>query len=467
MESSLSPFSLANVRRFIAFRAFFNARFYYPVFTILFLDYGLTIEQFALLNTVWAFTIVLAEVPSGALADLIGRKRLMVTTSCLMIGEMVLLSLVPLGNSTLIFSVFFINRVFSGLAEALASGADEAMAYDTLVAEGDPEDWPRVLDIQMRVQNIAYMVTMTSGAMVYSPETVNSVLHWLGMQVNLSQQVTMRFPVYLTLGLGILSLVTTLGMQDPAADKPVRQLEQGIWQKIRRVSSQTMTAGGWIIQTPMALAIILFGMSFDHVLRMLVTMTSQYYRLVELPEASFGLIGSGVALTGLVVPRIARAMVEHFKPLTNVLWITGLSLISLWGLTWFIPYLGVIPMVMVFVTMMLTSFFTSTYLNQITRSEQRATVLSFKGLAFNAAYGIIGILYAVLIRQLRGSVHKAHPLWSASLLEDEAFRHSICWFPWYLTGIILVVGVICLRYFRNADRSHPAGNGKENERTIR
>ena len=55
-----SPFALANVRRFIAFRAFFNARFYYPVFTILFLDYGLTIEQFALLNTVWAFTIVLA-----------------------------------------------------------------------------------------------------------------------------------------------------------------------------------------------------------------------------------------------------------------------------------------------------------------------------------------------------------------------------------------------------------------------
>jgi hypothetical protein len=64
-----SPFALSNVRRFIAFRAFFNARFYYPVFTILFLDYGLTIEQFALLNTVWAFTIVLAEVPSGALAD--------------------------------------------------------------------------------------------------------------------------------------------------------------------------------------------------------------------------------------------------------------------------------------------------------------------------------------------------------------------------------------------------------------
>jgi len=452
MQQSSSPFSLANVRRFIAFRAFFNARFYYPVFTILFLDYGLSIEQFALLNTVWAFTIVLAEVPSGALADLIGRKRLMVTTSWLMIGEMALLSFVPLGNSTLIFSVFFVNRVLSGLAEALASGADEAMAYDTLVAHGDPEDWPRVLDIQMRVQNIAYMLTMTLGAMVYSPDTVNSILHWFGLQITLNQQVTMRFPVYLTLGLGILSLLTTLGMEDPVTSPTVRAMEEGVWQKTVSVTRQTLASGRWILQTPMALAIILFGMSFDHVLRMLVTMTSQYYRLVELPEASFGLIGSGVALIGLVVPRIAREMVERFQPASNVVWITTLALISLWGLTRFIPYFGVIPMVLVFVTMMMTSFFTSTYLNRITSSDQRATVLSFKGLAFNAAYGIIGILYAGLIMKLRGGVLQMHPLWGHLLVEDEAFRQSMIWFPWYLMALLVVVSLVCYSHFRFVDK---------------
>ena len=63
-----------NVRRFILFRVLFNARFYYPVFAILFLDLGLTPEQFALANTVWAVAIVLLEVPSGALADLVGRR---------------------------------------------------------------------------------------------------------------------------------------------------------------------------------------------------------------------------------------------------------------------------------------------------------------------------------------------------------------------------------------------------------
>jgi hypothetical protein len=53
-----SPFKLGNIRLFIAFRIFFNCRFYYPVFTILFLDYGLTLEQFALLNAAWAATSI-------------------------------------------------------------------------------------------------------------------------------------------------------------------------------------------------------------------------------------------------------------------------------------------------------------------------------------------------------------------------------------------------------------------------
>jgi MFS family permease len=449
-SSQLSPFALSNVRRFIAFRAFFNARFYYPVFTILFLDYGLTIEQFALLNTVWAFTIVLAEVPSGALADLIGRKRLLVTTSLLMICEMLLLGFVPLGNSRLIFCAFLVNRILSGLAEALASGADEAMAYDTLVARGDADDWPKVLDVQMRVQNIAYMVTMTLGAMVYAPGTVNRLLHWFGIEAVLNQQVTMRFPIYLTLGLGVLSLATTLGMKDPATHAIPDSPGDNIGKKVRNVFRLTWASGGWIVQTPMALAVILFGMNFDHVLRMLVTMTSQYYRLIDLPEAGFGLIGSGIALLGIAVPRIAREMVARFSPVGNVLWVTGLSLASLWGLTRFVPYLGVLPMVMVFVTMMLTSFFTSHYLNRITASHHRATVLSFKGLAFNAAYGMIGLLYAALITQLSHGVQEAHAQWSVSLVEDEAFRRSISWFPWYLTIVLILVTLICWCHFRHA-----------------
>ncbi|MCK4987548.1 MAG: MFS transporter, partial [Desulfobacterales bacterium] len=97
-----SPFKIRNIRLFIAFRIFFNCRFYYPVFTILFLDYGLTLQQFALLNVAWAATIVLLEVPSGALADTVGRRNLLVLTGVLMVIEMVLLCFAPRGNPGLL-----------------------------------------------------------------------------------------------------------------------------------------------------------------------------------------------------------------------------------------------------------------------------------------------------------------------------------------------------------------------------
>ncbi|PID72276.1 MAG: MFS transporter [Desulfobulbus propionicus] len=438
-----SPFSLPNIRLFLLFRVLFNARFYYPVFTILFLDYGLTIEQFALLNTVWAFTIVLAEVPLGVVADLIGRKRLLVGTALFMIMEMALIACVSLGNGMIVFSAFLLNRIISGLAEAMASGADEAMAYDTLVEAGLEDEWAKVLDLQMRAQNFGYMFAMTLGAAIYDPGMVNGFLHLLGVDLNLSQQVTMRFPVFMTLILGVLAWATTVRMRDPQIHGQGGEQQQEPLSPME-ILHMILRAGGWILRTPMAMAVILFAMSFDHILRMIVTMTSQYYRLIGLPEASFGLIGSGVAVLGLLVPRVARAMCDHYSPGKNLAILTLLSLGTLFLLPLFIPVYGLLPMMFVFIGMMLTSFFTSFYLNQITDSDQRATVLSFKGLAFNAAYGLIGIFYAVLIQQLRVQQSGLQPGWTAELVENQAFKLSIGWFPWYMIAVLVMVACICL-----------------------
>ena len=450
-QRAKAVFSLANVRLFVAFRAVFNARFYYPVFTILFLDYGLTLEQFALLNTVWAFTIVLTEVPSGALADIIGRKQLLVATSLLMIVEMSLIAFVPLGNPQAVFVAFLVNRVLSGLAEALASGADEALAYDTLVEHGLATEWPRVIELQMRAQNVGYIVAMTLGAAVYDSHLLNSLFASLGWPLRLDQQVSMRFPVYLTLLFALLAFAITLRMRDPAAGRPQsetagrRSFTATLWE----VSRLTIGAGGWIVRTPFALAVILFAMTFDHTLRMLVTLTSEYYRLINLPDASFGLLGSLVAVIGLFVPRVARVMVERYPPWLNMLILAGGSVLVLGLVALFLPYFGLLPMMAVFIGLMLTGFFTSHYLNAVTDSRQRATVLSFKGLAFNAAYGFIGLVFAAFVRHTHARLAAAHADWPDSTVADAAFQSVIGYFPWYLAISLMAVAGLCVpRLFR-------------------
>ncbi len=433
-----SPFALRNIRLFILFRCFFNARFYYPVFTILFLDYGLSLEQFSLLNTVWAITIVCTEVPSGALADILGRKYLIVTTALLMTLEMALLAFIPLGNATLVFWAFLLNRIFSGLAEAMASGADEAIAYDSLVEAGMKQQWPRVLSTQYRFQAVASVITLTLGALVYSSQAVNSVLRFLGREL-VSQQVTMRFPIYLTLVFALFALICALQMRETGKKEEAEKFS------IIGATAKTVAAMRWIVKTPFALFIILFGMCCDHVLRLIATFTSQYFRAIDLPDASFGVIGAGMSLLGVVIPKIAEKMIRHNSPKTNVLWMVALVLLSLFGLAGFFHWWGIFFVGVTFSTMTFISFFSSSYLNAITDSHQRATVLSFKGLAFNLAYGVIGFLFALLLNQLRDNLQNACPASTALQVENHAFTAAVGWLPYYMLFFLAVL-MILARY---------------------
>ena len=450
--STKSPFSIRNVRLFIAFRVCFNARFYYPVFAILFLDFGLTLDQFALLNAAWAAAIVLLEVPSGAVADIIGRRKLLVLAGILMVIEMALLCFVPLGNVSLLFAVFMLNRLLSGAAEAAASGADEAIAYDSLKNEGDARDWPRVLEKQMRMQSMAYIGAMSLGAAVYDPALMQRLANLLGLDINLTQDITLRFPLYLTFIMAILTLIATLRIDENQSLPPIESHPKDydsptVWQAF----SLTLQAGGWILKTPFALVIILAGLIFDNCLRMAVTLGSQYYRLIELPEASFGLISSAMAILGLIIPRLSRKMTHRCTPAYNLGVMTLICILGLIGMTFFFPIIGLLPAVLLRVVMYMGAFFQSHYLNRITPSHQRATVLSFKGLSFNLAYGIIGILYALLLAALRPGVAASHPDLAGAALEDTVFIQSFSWFPWYFLVTLALLVVIARRQLRNTD----------------
>lgn len=447
-----SPFRIRNVRLFIAFRVFFNARFYYPIFTILFLDFGLTLEQFALLNAAWAASIVLLEVPSGALADVIGRRNLLVSAGILMVIEIALLCFVPMGNPQFLFAVFLMNRILSGAAEAAASGADEAIAYDSLKKDGDARDWPRVLEKQMRIQSIAYVGAMSLGAAVYDPTLMQRLVDALGTSIHLTQEITLRFPLYLTFIMSILTLMTTLKLQEvkpsiQPEDKPPEAFEKSIFQAFKL----TLQAGGWILKTPFALVIILAGLMFDNCIRMVVTLASQYYRIINLPEASFGLIGSGLALLGLIIPWLAYKMVNRHSPVYNLSVMAMVSIIGLIGITFTLPIIGLLPVALLSVVMYMGRFFQSHYLNRITASRQRATVLSFKGLSFNLAYGLIGVLYSILLVCLRPQIAASNPGLSRAGIENLVFIKSIGWFPWYFLVTLAALLIVSRWQLQNTD----------------
>jgi MFS family permease len=438
---------------FIAFRVFFNCRFYYPIFTVLFLDFGLTVAQFSILNAVWAAAIVMAEVPSGALADIVGRRRLLVFAAFSMLVEMAILCFAPLGNTTLLFSFFLVNRVLSGLAEAAASGADEAIAYDALQARGMGDQWGRVLDVQMRLRSVMFILTMTTGAAVYDAELMTRIMAAFGSGYQFTQAQTLRFPLYLTFFLALLTIAVVLRLDEicpnPEADGTCDQPFGG---SALDAFKLTLSSGRWILKTPFVLAVILFGMLFDGILRMVITLASQYYRMVQLPESTYGVLGSVMAVAGLFIPRIALRIAENRSP-AFCLWTTAATaLAGLGGMVFFWPYAGLVPALVAFSALYMVGFYVSYFVNQQTSSSRRATVLSFKGLAYNLSYGFIGIVYAGLLEVKKTGIDAVGI--NTQAVENIVFKETFFWFPLSLVAglFLMTAGVIAYRSRRRHRR---------------
>jgi MFS family permease len=443
-KSDPEQLAMRNVRSFTLFRVFFTARFYYPVYTLIFLDHGLTLEQFGILNAIWAATIVLAEVPSGALADTIGRRNLLIVTGVLMVLEMGVLLLAPIDGGTWLFTLFLINRVLSGLAEAAASGADEALAYDSLKAAGQASRWGHVLERVQRDTSLAFFFAMMIGAAVYDPQMVNALLTFIGADFYVEQSQLVKLPILLTFFSGIVVLAMALRMRECSEpeSRSVRETVAKSWQ-------QTLSAARWIWVTSAPFGILLAVMAMDNVIRQFLTLASEYWSVIELPIASFGLIGSGMALLGLFVPRLARIMAERTTPVNNFLVTATVVLIGLIGLAFAIPYWGILPAVLLYVGMGMTNYFVSRYLNEVAPSEQRATVLSFKGLCTNLAYGAVSIFYALLITGIK-SKDEIQAIDDADALQNTVFIESLGWFPGYFAGTVLAVFIIHRLRFRKS-----------------
>lgn len=412
-DSPAPPFAAAerNVRLFVAFRILFNARFYYPVFMVMFLDFGITVEAFALLNAVWAAAIVLLEVPSGALADLIGRRRLVVAGAALMVLEMLLLVLVPV-PSAWVLPALVANRILSGAAEAFISGADEALAFDSLAAAGRTADWPKVLERLMRAGGLVTIVCMVTGSLVYDPGPLDALMRSIGLAGSLTRATTFRLPIWLTLGSALGALAAAVAMREPPRGSAAHASPLATFR-------QTAATGRWIVAQPLVLLVIAAGVLIDMPIRQVLVVSSELYEQIGIPAPAFGLVSAAAALLGLAVAGPLRRLALRASARGSGLVLAAVTLVGLAGTAAFVPIVGVGFVILLSTAMRMVTFLQSHYLNQLVDSGRRATVLSFRGLAVNVGYGAGCLVFAAATAVI-GRVADG----------DASFRIVVSLLPW-------------------------------------
>ena len=98
---------------------------------------GMSLREYGLLQLIYYWVVMAFEVPSGVIADRLGRKWTLV------LGALANGCGCFLFAASYDFWVFAGGEVLLGLGTALISGSDSAMLYDSFAAENRQSEYPR------------------------------------------------------------------------------------------------------------------------------------------------------------------------------------------------------------------------------------------------------------------------------------------------------------------------------------
>jgi len=135
--------------------------FAYAFYAVLFSIRGLSTMEISAVLAFWALSAGVLEVPTGALADYLGRKRVVAISP--LVKSLCFVTWYFARGDAVLYGLGFL---FWGLAEALQSGSWEALAYDSLKALGEEDTYERVNGRILTLTQAAAAVGMVAGGLL-------------------------------------------------------------------------------------------------------------------------------------------------------------------------------------------------------------------------------------------------------------------------------------------------------------
>ena len=130
----------------------------YGVYALLFTDTGLSVAEVSTLFVAWSVTGFVLEVPSGAWADIVDRRRLLVLSALVHTAGFASWVLWPS------YPGFALGFVLWGVSGALMSGTFESLLFDELAAHGETARYPRLIGHAQALAMTANLLATVSAA---------------------------------------------------------------------------------------------------------------------------------------------------------------------------------------------------------------------------------------------------------------------------------------------------------------
>ncbi len=313
---------------------------------------GMSLAEIGILESIYHITGLLLELPSGAIADLKGRKFCVVTGRAV---SLISCYLMIISNSFLGFAVSF---MLSSAAMNLNSGAAEALIYDSLKELGEEEKYKKIWGQLVFVMSIAQGIAILLGGILADIKFLYAYM--LGMVVQTA------------------ALLVSLGFSEPTIynNDNINNKQEKL------IIKQVKTSIDVLKERKIVLYIILFSALMGSLQTTVFFYSQKFFSDMAYTKTLIAVICSLGCLIEAVSSKYAYIFESMLKLKGTLIILSVVNIIALAGLALF-KDLSVFFYLLTSVSGGLAFTIFSDYINTEIPSEYRATILSFDSLCFS------------------------------------------------------------------------------------
>ena len=325
-----------------------------PIIVLFYEEQGLGLHEVFVLKSVYSVAAVALEIPSGYLADVWGRKR------CLFWGSVLFFLGYLLYSFTGAFSAFLCAELLLGAGQTLVNGADSALLYDTAAHYKAEQHYLRYEGRLTMIGNFAEAIAGIFGGLLAA--------------------YSLRFPFYGQAIVAFIGIPAALAIREYNHSRAVRNPAGEMLRIIRySLGENKVLRYNILFSGIIGAATLTMAWFVQPILMQLQTPTS-YYGVI------WTVLNLTVGIAALYSDRVEQALgMRRSNGLILVVIVGGYAALALLPLTYAcLAILFLFYIVRGFATPILKG-----YINQMTFSEMRATVLSIRNF-------IIRLLFAAI-----------------------------------------------------------------------
>lgn len=350
----------SNIVKFYLFK-FISAMFFHgPIFVIYLRGY-ISLTQVMVLEVFAGFTTMLLEIPSGAFADMVGRKHAMLV-GCVSFSLAYLIylkapSILPLFP----FILFIVARCLTATSFTFLSGADSAFLYDSLKEIGLEKDFRRIMGNAQAVYELGIAFAALVGGLL--------------------TKVDISTPYIANICIFIVASLLVLTFKEPRHYEALKLAQYWKHQKqsVRFVFTHPKVR--WIT--------LFYGMVHTFTYMGLILYIQPYMDLVGVPLPFFGFVYCGAVLFSVVIAKYCYKIDERLSERKSLFMMPGFLFMAYLSMSHITQIYGVVFILFIhFVVAYLTPIMDH-YIHIHVESIHRATVLSVRNLAGGIASTIL------------------------------------------------------------------------------